>query len=178
MHGERGFALALAVAEIVTSALLLRSMLKELAAFRKSSREPHTEEHPVHHGVDWFEIFAAGMLFVEALERWHLHPHLPRPMLLTALVTLALGLFHGRIAAFTSKRRSLRIDETGIRLGGRFIFSRFFVGWQDLASIEVGDRYARLVARGGRTRRIDLKDLRNESAIREALLSAQARLAS
>lgn len=178
LHGERGFALALAVAEIVTSALLLRSIVKEFAAFRKSSREPHVEEHAAHHGVDWFEIFAAGMLFVEALERWHLHPHLPRPMLLTAVVTLALGLFHGRIAAFSSRRRSLRIDETGIRLGGRFIFSRHSFPWQDLASIEVDDRYARLVARGGRTRRIDLKDLRNESAVREALLSAQALLAS
>lgn len=175
MHGERGFALALSIAEIVTSALLLRSTVKELAAFRKSYREPHVHEHTAHHGVDWFEIFAAGVLTVEALERWHLHPHLPRPMFLTAAVTLALGLFHGRIAAFSSRRRSLRIDETGIRLGGRFLFSQHVFPWQDLASLEVDDREARLVARNGRKKRIDLKDLRNESAVREALLSARAR---
>jgi hypothetical protein len=178
MHGERGFALALAVAEIVTSALLLRSMVKEFAAFRKSSREPHADEHAAHHAVDWFEIFAAGMLLVEALERWHLHPHLPRPMLLTALVTLALGLFHGRIAAFTSNRRSLRIDAEGIRIGGRFIFSRFFVGWPNIERIDLDDSKARILARNGRRRHIDLKDLRNGAEVREALLAARARLTS
>lgn len=172
IHGERGFALALAVAEIVTSALLLRSTAKELIALRSS----HGSEHTAHHGVDWFEIFAAGVLTVEALEHWHTHSHLPRPSFLMAAVTLFLGLFHGRIAAFSSRRRSLLIDETGIRLGGRFIFSRHVFPWQDLARLEVDDREARLVARNGRKKRIDLKDLRNESEVREALMSAQARL--
>ena len=177
LHGERGLSLALAIAEIVTSALLLRSTVKELAAFRKSYREPHTHEHAAHHGVDWFEIFAAGVLTVEALERWHLHSHLPRPMFLTAVLTLALGLFHGRIAAFSRRHRSLRIDAAGIRIGGRFFFYQRFVSWADLERIDFDDRYARLVARGGRERRIDFKDLRNASEVREALLSVQSRLA-
>jgi len=172
VHGERGFALALAVAEIVTSVLLLRSMAKELIALRSS----HGGEHTAHHGVDWFEIFAAGMLTVEALEHWHTHSHLPRPSFLMAAVTLLMGLFHGRIAAFSTRRRSLRIDETGLRIGGRTLFSRFSVPWADLERIEVDERYARIVARGGRTRRINLEDLRNASEVREALLLARARL--
>lgn len=172
MHGERGFALALAVAEIVTSALLLRSMAKELIALRSF----HGSEHTAHHGVDWFEIFAAGVLTVEALEHWHTHSHLPRPSFLLAAITLIMGIFHGRIAAFSARRRSLRIDQTGLRIGGRFLFVHFSVPWADLERIDVDDRYARIVARGGRTRRINLKDLRNASEVREALLSARARL--
>jgi hypothetical protein len=171
MHGARGFALALAVAEIVTSALLIRTMAKELIALRRPVHEP-----AAHHGVDWFEIFAAAMLTVEALERWHLHHHLPRPMILMAAITLGLGLFHGRIAAATARRRSLRIDEAGIRIGSRFFFYQHFIPWADLERIDLDDRYARLVARGGRERRIDLKDLRNESEVRGALMSAQTRL--
>jgi hypothetical protein len=171
LHGERGFALALAVAEIVTSALLLRSMGKELKEF---FRPAHGPGHAGHHGVDWFEIFAAGMLFVEALERWHLHHHLPGPMILTAVVTLALGLFHGRIAA----HRTLRINDDGIRIGGRFLFRRFLVSWPELERIDVDELQAFVVARSGRKRKINFKDLRNASEIREALLSAQARLIS
>ncbi|HEX3130622.1 MAG TPA: hypothetical protein VH394_25010 [Thermoanaerobaculia bacterium] len=172
IHGERGFALALAVAEIVTSALLLRSTAQELRAFRSS----HDSEHAAHHGVDWFEIFAAGVLTVEALEHWHTHSHLPRPSFLMAAVTLGLGLFHGRIAEFSARRRSLRIDATGLRIGSRVLFNHFSVPWADLERIDFDDRYARIVARNGRKRRIDLKDLRNASEVREALLSVQARL--
>lgn len=172
IHGERGLALALAVAEIVTSALLLRSMAKELIALRS----PHGSEHTAHRGVDWFEIFAAGVLTVEALEHWHTHSHLPRPSFLMAIVTLLMGLFHGRIAEISARRRSLRIDATGLRIGGRVLFYNFSVPWADLERIDVDDRYARIVTRGGRTRRINLKDLRNASEVREALLSARARL--
>jgi hypothetical protein len=171
MHGEQGWALALAVAEIVTSLLLLRTIMKELTALRRPSAA-HTGDHQ---GVDWFEIFAAGMLTVEALEHWHTHHHLPRPMLLTAAVTLCLGLFHGRIAAFTARRRMLRIDATGIRIGGRF-YRQFFAAWPNLERIDLDDTKALIAARGGRQRRIDLKDLRNASEVRGALLSARARL--
>jgi hypothetical protein len=173
MQGEHGFALALAVGEVVTSVLLLRTVVKELAALRQAS--PHSG-HTHHHGVDWFDIFAAGVLTVEALERWHTHHHLPRPMLVSAALTLALGLFHGRFAAFSSRRLGLRIDAAGIRIGGRFIFHQRFIPWTDLESIDLDSREARLVVRGGRDRRINLRDLRNASEVREALIAAQARL--
>ncbi len=173
MHGERGFALALAVAEIVTSALLLRSMGKELKEFFRHS---HESDHHRHHGVDWFEIFAAGMLAVEALERWHTHPHLPRPMFLSAVVTLVLGLTHGRTAAAAARPWSLVLDSEGIRVGGRRLQRRFSVAWQDLERIDLDDRRAVIVARDGRKKKINLRDLRNAAEVREALMSARARL--
>jgi hypothetical protein len=172
MHGEQGFPLVLAVAEIVTSLLLLRTMVKELAALRRPSAA-HTGHH---HGVEWFDIFAAGVLTVEALEHWHTQHHLPRPMILLAALTLALGLFHGRFAAFSKRRRSLRIDTAGIRVGGRFIFSQFFVDWPNIERIDLDDTKARILARNGRQRHINFKDLRNAAEVREALLAARARL--
>ncbi len=171
MAGERGFALVLAMAELVVGLLLLRTLVKELIALRRPGHT-HTGHH---HSVDWFDIFAAGMLTVEALEHWHTRHHLPRPMLLTAAVTLCLGLFHGRIAAYTARRRSLRIDAEGIRIGGRF--HQHFVSWPDIERIDLEDRKARIIARSGREQRIDLADLRNASEVRQALLAARTRLA-
>lgn len=173
MQGERGLGLALAVGELTVSFLLLRTMMKGL----KAAWRPHSGPTGHHHGVDWFDIFAAGVLTVEALEHWYTHPHLPRPKFLMAIVTLALGLFHGRIAAFHARRRMLSIDATGIGVRSRPIFRRFFAPWPEIERIDIDDRKARIVTRGGRERRIDLKDLRNAPEVREALLAARQRLA-
>jgi len=174
LHGEHGIGLALAIGEVVTSALLLRTLAKELAA----ARHPHGASHEgAHHGVDWFDVFASGVLTAEALEHWHTHHHLPRPTLLLAAVTLALGLLHGRLAAFAARRRHLRIDAAGIRLRGRF--RRFFASWTDLERIDLDDpggRWAHIASRDGRTWRIDLADLKNAQEVREALLAAREHL--
>jgi hypothetical protein len=58
---------------------------------------------------------------------------------------------------------------------GRF-FRRFAASWADLESIDLDDRRAQIVARGGRRRRINLKDLRNAEEVRDALLAARERL--
>lgn len=171
MAGDRGFALALALAELVVSLLLLFTLVKNLIPKPRPAHTSHS------HGVDWFDIFAAGILTVEALEHWHTHHHPPRPMLVTAAVTLGLGLFHGRIAAYNSRRRSLRINTEGIRLGGRF-FRQHFVAWPNIERIDIGDRKAQIVAHNGRKLRINLGDLRNASEVRQALLAARARLAA
>lgn len=174
LHREHGFALALAIGEVVFSVLLLRSLKKTLFSARRSDHSGH-DAHAGHgHGVDWFDIFAACVLTVEALEHWHTHNHLPGPTLLTAAVTLGLGLFHGRIAAHAARRRSLRIDAAGIRIRGRF-FRRFFAPWHDIESIDLDESKARIVTRGGRQRRINLADLLNAPKVREALLTAQER---
>jgi hypothetical protein len=178
MHGERGLGLALAVFELAVSVLLLRTLKKEIAAVRSPHpvHSVHGAAHPGHHhGVDWFDIFAAGVLTAEALEHWYTHHHLSGPTLLTAAVTLLLGLFHGRLSQRQARRRSLRIDDFGIRIRGRF-FRRFAAPWSDIERIELDDRRARIVARGGRQRRINLKDLRNAEEVREALLAARGRV--
>lgn len=167
LHGERGFALALAIGEIVTSALLLRTLVKEFAA----ARRPHAGHHGGHAGIDWFDVFAAGVLTVEALEHWHTHHHLPRPTILLAAVTLTLGLLHGRIA----HRRMLRIHEDGIRIGRRF-FRRFVAPWKDVERIDVDDKQAHIVLHGGKAWRIKLTDLPNAPDVRAALLAARSRI--
>jgi hypothetical protein len=167
--GERGLGLLLAVAELLVSALLLRMLAKEIDAARK----PHTP-HP-HGAVDWFEIFAAGVLAAEALEHWHHTGHVQRPVVLTVLWTLALGLFHRQFADFIGPRRSLRIDEEGIRVRSRFR-RQLFARWSDVERIDLEEGKARIVARGGEERSIDLADLRNASEVRQALAAAQERL--
>jgi PH (Pleckstrin Homology) domain-containing protein len=168
MQREHGFAFALAVGELAVSFLLLRMLMKDLAAARR-------RHHEHHQAVDWFDVFAAGVLTAEALEHWHTHHHLPRPTLLMAAVTLALGLLHGRLAVVAARRRMLRIDAAGIRIRGRF-FRRFFAPWPDIERIDLDARKARIVVRDGRERRINLRDLSNAPQVRQALLAAQERL--
>jgi hypothetical protein len=170
MRHEHGFALGLAVGELAVSLLLLRSLVKAIRAVRL----PHHAEHH-HHGIDWFDVFAAGVLTAEVLEHWHTHHHVQRPTILLAAVTLLLGLSHGRLAAYTARRRVLRIDENGILVRGR-PFRRFYAPWQDIERIDLDDGKARIVTRGGRERRIDLDDLHNGPKVRDALLAAQERV--
>jgi hypothetical protein len=171
--GARGFDLALAIVEIGTSVVLVATIGRSIREARKAGkREPqHT------HGIDWVDIWAAAVLFVEAAERWHLRHHIARPLILTAFVTLVLGLSHGRIAAFRRRRRSLRISAEGLYVSGR-PFSTFKAPWRDIATIAIAERSAEIRTRTGRVRRLDLADLENADDVRMALEEAQARLAA
>src|SRR5262245_10820466 len=170
-EGVRGLSLALAFVEIGTSVMLMVTIVRGLRATRR----------PVHHGdrhgVDWIDIWAAGVLFAEAAERWHLRHHLSRPTILTALLTLGLGLFHGRIAAFGRRRRAIRITTDGMHVGGK-PFRPFSAKWHDIASISVIGQSAEIRTRGGRVRRVDLADLRNAEDVRAAFAKASGRLAA
>lgn len=159
-----GLALVLALFEIGTSLLLLWTVVKEL----RSIRAAHTHGAHASHGVDWFHIFAAGVLLAEAAEHWHLTHHWRRPTLLTAAFTLLLGLLHGRIERFSEDRRALRLDDEGIHIGGRF-FTSFDAKWAEIEAVEIGDRCATIRAADGRERVIDLSDCENPGPIRAAL---------
>jgi hypothetical protein len=172
-EGARGFDLALAIVEIGTSVLLVATIARSIRGARKSGQRGL--QHP--HGIDWVDIWAAAVLFVEAAERWHLRHHMPRPLILTAFITLGLGLFHGRIAAFRRRRRSLRISTEGLYVSGR-PFSTFTAPWRDIAAIVIAGRSAEIRTRTGRVRRLDLADLENADDVRRALEEAQARLAA
>lgn len=167
--GVAGFGWWLAVGELVTSVLLFVTVIRTILHYRADAA-PHGA-----HGVDWAHVWAAGVLLAEAGERWHLHHHLARPIILTAIVTLALGLFHGRIAARTGHRRSLRVDDSGVALGKR-PFGMFRAAWGDLDGIDFAGRDAVIRTRGGAVRRINLADVRNEADVRRALDHARARL--
>ncbi len=169
--GARGFELALAAVEIGTSAVLVAMIVRSVREARRHGT------HGLHHaqGVDWVDIWAAAVLFAEAAERWHLKHHVPRPTLVTALVTLGMGLFHGRITGFGRRRRGLRLTDDGIYVGGR-PFAGFSAKWPDVTAIAITERTAEIRTRTGRVRRIDLADLQNADAVCSALEAARLRL--
>lgn len=170
----RGFGLALAIFEIVSSALLVGSAA---IAFRKARRPvDHAHLPHLHHGgVNWMDIFAAGVLFAEVAERWHLKHHIPRPTVLTALVLLTVGLLHGRIARRAERRFTIRVGDDDLYVGGK-PFRLLRAKWADVVSIDIGPRYATIRTRAGRERRLDLADLEGASHVRAALVEAQRRL--
>ncbi len=168
--GAHGGELALALVEIVTCAALVISFARHLRAARK----PHATVH-VAHGVDWFDIFAAGVLGAEALERWHLTHHIARPTILMALATLGLGLFHGAIAARQARRWVLQVDSRGVRIGGK-PFRTFFAAWPDIASIMLTPATVAIRTHSGRSRRLHLDDLHDSARVHATLAAAQAHL--
>lgn len=170
-HGAHGLELALALFEIATCALLFGTVAREIRGLTR--RNSHASHSP--HQIDWFHVFASAVLLAEAFERWHLSHHWARPTLLTAAVTLGLGLFHGRIDAGMRRRHTLRLDDGGIYVGGK-PFRAFRATWDDVSSIDVGERYATIRTRRGAERRMDLADLQNPAPIRAALADARARL--
>ena len=135
--------------------------------------------HAAHssHGVDWFHIFAAAVMVAEVAEHYHLTHHWRRPTILMAVVTLALGVLHGRVEAFSDRRRSLRLDDDGIYVGGK-PWDSFRASWADVESIEVDGRYGTIRTKGGRTRQIDFKDSEQPAPLRAALEEAATRVRS
>jgi hypothetical protein len=180
-EGHSGLGFYLGVFELVSSAALIVLFARELRAALHPKHPMHPahsshHEHPTH-GVDWVDIAAGFVLVAEALEHWHVTHHWPRPTLLTAFTTFALGLFHGRIASKKAKRRVLRVTADGVRVSGRlFKARRLEAGWKDLRSIDIGPRYAVVATQAGRTRKLDLMDLEHPELIRAALSQAQVRL--
>lgn len=171
--GARGFALALGLFEVVTSALLIGSFF---VAIRKARRPVNAAHLPhAHHGVDFIDIFTAGVLFAEAGEHYHLTHHIARPTILLATVLLTIGLLHGRIVRRAEKRFTLRVEENGLYVGGK-PFRSIRVPWADVTSIDVAERWATIRIRGGRQRKLDLSDLEGAQHVRHALADAQGRL--
>src|SRR5438094_2867972 len=114
--------------------LTVRRMRRAPAAAAPAAHAPHA------HGVDWVDIFAAGVLATEALERWHVKHQIARPTILTALVMLAMGVFDGRIIAAAEQRSALRVSPEGLRLGRR-PFRLFRAGWGEIGRIDLDARW-------------------------------------
>lgn len=174
-EGARGFDLALAVVEIGTSAMLVVTVARGLRIMRHPPAQGG-QHSPAAHTVDWIDIWAAGVLFAEAAERWHSKHHIARPTILTGVLTLGLGLFHGRIAAAGWRRRAIRLTDAGIYIGGK-PFRKFRAPWREVASISIADRTAEVRSRGGKVRQLDFGDLENASEVRAVLEVARSRMA-
>lgn len=174
--GAAGLDLALGVIELVTGTMLIATFLKgvrELKGRAPSSPELASDRTS---GVDWSKIWAAGVLFAEAAERWHSRHRIAGPAILTGLVTLGLGIFSPWFAARAERRRTLRLAPDHLYVGGAK-FQRFQVRWDEIAAIELTATHATIRTKRGRRRRLDLGDLDHASAVRAALQEAQLRLA-
>ena len=84
-------------------------------------------------------------------------------------------MLHGRIKKKAEKRRTLRIEDEGLYVGGK-PFRSLRVKWNEIAAIDVGERWGTVTLKDGRVRKLDLPDLEGSQHVRAALAAAQQRL--
>jgi hypothetical protein len=168
-----GAALALAVFEIASSGLLIATMARAIRAARRPAN--HAAIPHAHHGVDWVDVFTAAVLFAEAAERYRETGHIARPTIVLAVSLLVIGLIHGKVITRAQRRRTLRVDDEGLYVGGK-PFRSLRAKWPDVKSIEIGDRFGVVTLKNGRVRKLDLPDLEGSTHVRSALGEAQRRL--
>jgi len=175
-HDPHGLDLALGVAEVGVSALVIGTVIR---GFRQLRARPAAAAHAPHstHGIDWIDISLGAMLLVEAYAKYHANGHIARPTLLLAFAMFAIGFSHGRIAAWGSRKRELRVTDDGISVPGRF-FSRTDLRWEDVAEIAIGPDKARIIPVNGRDQVIEIGDAIDRDAVRAALEDARIRLDS
>lgn len=177
-HGAHGWSIALGVGEVVSSVLVIGAFARQIRGVGQTHGHAEREVGGGHatHGVDWVDLLLGAMLAVEVWAHWHESGRIKRPIVLLAVVMVVVGLLHGRIAAFWERRMSLRIDDTGVSIGSRFL-RRFTATWAELAAVDIEPQQARILRRDGKVKVVNLRDLRNAAAVREALEGVRLRLA-
>lgn len=173
-HDPHGISLALGSAEVLVSVLVIGSVIRGFRQMRAGGAADHGH---ATHAIDWIDLLIGAMLLVEAYAKYHATHHVPRPTILLGVVMIAIGVFHGRIAARGARRLELRVGDDGVSVPGRF-FRRLSLPWSDVAEITVGPATARVIAVDGRDQILNLADAINADAIRDALGEAQTRLAA
>jgi hypothetical protein len=171
-HDPHGVELALGVFEVAAAVLVMGSVVR---GFRELRKHITHVDHAHAHGVDWMDLFIGVMLSVEAYAKYHATAHVPRPTIVLAVMMFAIGLLHGRLASFGDWRRELRVTADGISVPRRK-FLRMTLSWAEVESIEMDDRSAVIKAIDGRSNRIDLSDVLQPKAVREALMRARTSL--
>lgn len=165
---QAGEEVAIALLEIAVAAIVIVAFAIEMRALRRKFARP--QEHHDHPVVGWFDIAAAALLFFEAFHGEHHKPAYERPQFLAGVITLAVGLFHARLRHFSSRRRYLTIDETGVDCRPSPL-RRFGIAWADLASIELLDDRAVFHSKSGARYKLNLRMLRNAEKARDAIRS-------
>jgi hypothetical protein len=162
-------------AEAFAGMLVLGALARSIGRLKWGAGHTPPRQRVHLHQVDWVDLGLAALLFTEVAAHYLDTHHWRRPTILLAVVTLAMGLLHGRITAFAAKRRALRITDDGITIGGRW-FRTFTARWSEIARIELADKSASLVMKSGRTEVFDLVDIRHGNDVTRALTRARVRL--
>jgi hypothetical protein len=172
-----GWGLALAITEIVVGLLMLAALARAAYGGRHLLKRRADAAHTPHHthpAVEWENFIAAALVLAEGWEhRMHGGHHFPRPAILLAAVLMVTGLLHGRLMRAAERRRALCVNDEGLYVPGRKFQRKIEAKWADLASIEIGERWAVVTTRTGQNRRLDLVDLDRGDEVRHALEAAR-----
>lgn len=149
-----------AAIELGVSALVV---LVLLLAWRRRSKAPPP--------VGWVDLVAAAMLLSEWGDRLAHGGKWLSPVLLTALLTLAVG--SSPFVRLQKRRRFLRVGDEEIRYRLSWL-RRFKVRWEEVDSLDTSGKQVRIRRRDGRELRIDLRRLDNRAAVTRLLAGAAA----
>jgi len=101
--------------EIAMAMLEVAITLGVFATFAKEAYTASKGSHATSHSsIGWFDLAAGVLLIFEAFHGHHVKPGYLRPQFLSGVLTLTLGLVHGRLEARRSRRRYLKLDESGV----------------------------------------------------------------
>jgi mannose-6-phosphate isomerase-like protein (cupin superfamily) len=167
-HETQTYGWALSGAEVLASILVLGAFVYALVV---SFRAKPGDQPATHSGIDWVDLWLAGMFAVEAVAHHYETNHWPRPTVLLAATMFVVAILHRPMAALSRRRRGLVMSNKGLRVGRPF--HRFRADWSTLKPITVSERWAVLETIDGHAHRIDLSDLGNERQVREALREAE-----
>ena len=121
-HEPHGLDLALGVAEIGVSVLVIGTLIRGLRRLRAQSAAAIHAPHSTH-GVDWIDISLGAMLLVEAYAKYQANGRVARPTLVLAVALFVIGFNHGRLAAWGGRRRELARDRRGHQRAGTILYA-------------------------------------------------------
>jgi hypothetical protein len=140
-----------------------------LAVFVAFYREWRMRKHaPSHTSIGWFDIAAAGLLMFEAFHGAIHKPGYLRPQFLSAVVTLGLGLLHGRLHHFKQRRRYVKLDDTSLEIRTSR-FRRVTLQWKDLDSVDLSGGKAVFRRSDGRHHTFRLGWFHNSETVRKEI---------
>jgi len=162
-------------AEAFAGMLVLGAIARAIGRLRWGAGHTPPRQRVHLHQVDWVDLMLAGFLFTEVGVHYYDTGHWARPTILLAVATLAVGLLHGRLTAFSAKRRVLRVTDDGIMIRER-LFRGVSFRWAEIARIDTAEKTAAVVMKDGTTRDFELVDLRHGNDVVRALTRARVRL--
>lgn len=156
----------MAVLEVAIGAIVIAAFVREVRQTLRHKAGHHSASW--HRAIGWFDLAAGGLLIFEAFHQPHVKPGYLRPPFFSGVVTIGIGLLHGRFHTWRSRRRYLKLDADGIagRLGP---FRRFHFSWADLKSVEVSETEAVFQPKAGESRVVFLRRYNNGEEIRAAI---------